>query len=148
MKINFSIDENIDGIIISIKANKYDNQVKNIVSLLEKLDVMPEKLIGEKQGKLYFLDPDLVYSIFSLDGSVYIRTESEEFLSKDRLYELEEKLKGNFVRISKSALVNIGLVKSLEMEFNGKMKLYLLNGQIEYTSRNYLKQIKKALGLK
>jgi len=83
----------------------------------------------------------------SQNGRVYVDTLKGTFKYKERLYELEEKLNKNFVRISKSVLVNVEEIQSLEMEFNGKMKMNLKSGDVEYTSRSYLKDIKKALGL-
>ena len=88
-----------------------------------------------------------IEKIYSQNGTVYVDTVQGTFESKERLYELEEKLNKNFVRISKSVLVNVEEIQSLEMEFNGKMKMNLKSGDVEYTSRSYLKDIKKALGL-
>lgn len=64
-----------------------------------------------------------------------IRTEGRELVLYDRqkkrfllnrpLYELEKQLGSSFVRISKSAIVNIRQISHVEASFNGTMELVM-----------------------
>ena len=63
------------------------------------------------------------------------------------LTELEETLGDEFVRISKSAIVNLAFVKSVRASFGGTLDLYLKNGLEEVISRNYRKSFKSKLGV-
>ncbi|MDE5779058.1 MAG: LytTR family transcriptional regulator, partial [Lachnospiraceae bacterium] len=64
------------------------------------------------------------------------------------LYELENMLDINFVRISKSAIVNIRQINHVEAGFNGTMELVMKNGITDYISRSFRKNFKERLGLK
>ena len=67
---------------------------------------------------------------------------------KSKLYELEEQLEGtNFIRISNSVIANVDKIKHLEMSFNGTLCIRFMNGDVEYSSRRYVKKIKEYLGL-
>ena len=146
MNIHFSLNPKIESITIQIEAKEYNEEVKKLMELLQNNEKGFDKIVVEQEEKFYFLEKGEIEKIYSQNGAVYVDTRQGTFESKERLYELEEKLK-NFVRISKSVLVNVEEIQSLEMEFNGKMKMNLKSGDVEYTSRSYLKDIKKALGL-
>ncbi|MFC4804141.1 LytTR family DNA-binding domain-containing protein [Filifactor villosus] len=147
MKIQFLNDKYADDIVVTVSAKEYDVKVEKIINLLGKMNQGEEKLVVEKEEKIYLLKEDEIYSFFSQDGRIYAKTKEDTFITRERLYEIEERLEGKFIRISKSVLVNKNYIRSLEMEFNGKMILYLDNGEAEYTSRSYLKKIKQSLGL-
>lgn len=147
MNIHFSLNPKIEGVTIQIEAKEYNEEVKKLMELLQNTEKGFDKIVVEQEEKFYFLEKGEIEKIYSQNGTVYVDTVQGTFESKERLYELEEKLNKNFVRISKSVLVNVEEIQSLEMEFNGKMKMNLKSGDVEYTSRSYLKDIKKALGL-
>ena len=63
-------------------------------------------------------------------------------------YELEEILSDkDFVRTSKSQLVNINKIKSLKPELNRSITAEMMNGEILFISRRYAKQIKTLLSI-
>ena len=83
------------------------------------------------------------------------RVESEKVVIYDknsnykcgrRLYELEGQLGSGFLRISKSVLVNLRYLESIEPSFSG-MLVVLKNGCKDYVSRKYLPNLKKYLGI-
>ncbi|MDO4792952.1 MAG: LytTR family DNA-binding domain-containing protein [Filifactor alocis] len=147
MRIEFLIDKEAEDIMITVTAKEYDTEVEKIINLLGKMSQVEQKLVVEKEEKIYLLKEDEIYSFFSQDGRIYAKTKEDTFVTRERLYEVEERLEGKFIRISKSVLVNKNYIRSLEMEFNGKMILHMDNGEVEYTSRSYLKKIKQSLGL-
>ncbi len=78
---------------------------------------------------------------------VEIRISEKRYISGKRLYSYEEQLGGGFMRISKSTLVNLSFIDSVEPSFNGMMHLRLKNGCKDYISRKYLPAFKKYLGI-
>lgn len=122
--------------------------VAEAVSILEKegADLLP--LTAVKDGKTYFLEP----------GSLeLIRTEGREVICYDKLknryrldrplYEMERCLGEAFVRVSKSAIVNIRRISHVSAGFNGSLELVMKNGMEDYISRSYRKSFKERLGL-
>lgn len=147
MEINLLHNENIKGIKINIEYEIFNEDVENIIKFLNDFKFKENRIIANKDDKLYFVNVDDAYIFFAENSSVFLLTENDKFTVKERLYELEERLGDKFIRISKSAIVNIDKIDSLEIEFNGKMKLYLKNSFVEFTSRNYLNEIKRKLGM-
>lgn len=147
MEINLLHNENIKGIKINIEYEIFNEDVENIIKFLNDFKFKENRIIANKDDKLYFVNVDDAYIFFAENSSVFLLTENDKFTVKERLYELEERLGDKFIRISKSAIVNMDKIDSLEIEFNGKMKLYLKNGFVEFTSRNYLNEIKRKLGM-
>ena len=65
-----------------------------------------------------------------------------------KLYELEERLAGeDFIRATKSCVLNFGKVKSLRGDFGGRMLCTLENGETITVSRQYAAVIKQKLGI-
>ena len=85
--------------------------------------------------------------IESVDKHTYVYTKGGCYESRDRLYELEEKLGTYYVRISKSMIVNLRKVRNVSAEPGGRMVAVLLNEERVIISRSYVKEIKRRLGI-
>lgn len=83
-----------------------------------------------------------IYYIESNHEIQTVYTENGIYETKRRLYELEDFLPHQFVRISKSAILNLSKVKLYKPMLNGLMQAELLNSKVTYISRKYLKEIK------
>ena len=81
------------------------------------------------------------------NGDTVIYGKDRSYRSRKRLYELEQQLGKQFMQISKSTLVNLSYMDSVESGFSGTLLLKLKNGCKDYVSRRYLPQFKKYLGL-
>ena len=144
--MNIRIIENINEIFeIIIKCPKADTSVlklkKHIESFEEKLEVLDN-------DKHYLLSPFEVFYFESVDNRTFLYTENRVLEIKKRLYELEEMLSDkDFVRTSKSQLVNINKIKSLKPELNRSITAKMINGEILFISRRYAKQIKTLLSI-
>ena len=65
-----------------------------------------------------------------------------------RLYELEERLNSwDFIRASKSVIVNFGRVQSIRPDLGGRLRLTMENGEVVGVSRQYAPTIRKKLGI-
>ena len=101
----------------------------------------------QNEDNIVILKPDEIYMVRVEDGDTIIFGEKQKFRSRKRLYELEQQLGRQFMQISKSTLVNLAYMDSIEAGFNGTLLLKLKNGCKDYVSRTYLPQFKKYLGL-
>ena len=79
-------------------------------------------------------------------GDTILFGKCSKYRSRKRLYELEKQLGKQFMQISKSTLVNLSYLDSIEAGFNGTLLLKLKNGCKDYVSRKYLPEFKKYLG--
>ena len=86
--------------------------------------------------------------LLGTDGSTFLYGRDRVLESPLRLYELEEALAGTeFVRASKSLIVNFDHVRALRPYLNARLELVLDNGESVIASRQYAPAIKQKIGL-
>lgn len=149
MKVECKISGEYKEPYAVLYINKMTETIAGIISMLEKENAGLSALTAAKDRKTYFIK--------SADIQL-VRTEGREIVCYDKLknryvldkplYELESMLDTGFVRISKSAIVNIGQIDHVEAGFNGTMELVMKNGVTDYISRSFRKGFKERLGLK
>lgn len=84
----------------------------------------------------------------SVDDRTFLYTKHEVFEIRLRLYELEEALSpAGFLRVSKSAVVNLNRISSLRPELNRNIIATMENGERIVISRSYAKKLKTVLGI-
>ena len=133
-----------------IRAVDITEEIRSAVDLLENnCRSIPVTLVREERstGENYMLGTNLIYYTESIDKRTYVYTKEECYETKYRLYELEDMLSTNFLRVSKSLVVNIRKVRSVKSELNGRMTAELLNGERIVISRSYVKDLKRKLGV-
>ena len=96
---------------------------------------------------LVILQPKDIYMVRVENRDTMIYGRQQKYRSRKRLYELRQQLGNQFMQISKSALINLSYMDSIEPGFSGTLLLKLRNGCKEYVSRKYLPEFKKYLGL-
>ena len=130
---------------VVIRCGRMDQRVSLLAELL-RLSVA--RLTGEKDGQTCILDEDKVLYIDTVDRGTFLYTADGVYESRLRLYELEEQLAPrDFVRVSKSAIVNFDQVRSLRPDLGGRLRLTLSNGEVVVANRQYVPAIRKKLGL-
>ncbi|MCI8711260.1 MAG: LytTR family transcriptional regulator [Ruminococcus sp.] len=131
-----------------LHINKMTGTIAEIISMLEKENANSPALVAAKDKKTYFIKPEDI-SLIRAEGRdiiCYDKLKNRYGLDKP-LYELENTLDANFVRISKSAIANINQIHHVEASFNGTMELVMKNGITDYISRRFRKNFKERLGL-
>ena len=128
-----------------IRCGRIDQRVSRLAELLR---MSGARLTGEKDGQTCILDEDNVLYIDTVDRGTFLYTADGVYESRLRLYELEEQLAPrDFVRVSKSAIVNFDQVRSLRPDLGGRLRLTLSNGEVVVANRQYVPAIRKKLGL-
>ena len=147
MKVELKIDPNCQEPWAVINVAKLTQSLQAAITILEK---ECEEMIftAQNNGKIYIIDPVKIE---------LIRTEGRELalydLKKERyvlnkpLYEVQEQLGKDFVRISKFAIINIKRINHVEASFNGTMEIVMKNGLEEIITRSYRKLFKERLGV-
>lgn len=146
MKIEIVVNHDLEEPNVIIYTNEITNQIQDMVDIIE--NTLNKKLTGIKDEKIFLLDPDDIYCFYSENQKVYARTDNGNLWVKQKLYNLEETLRGtSFIRISNSCIANINKIKNLDISFAGTIGLKFKNGDTEFVSRRYVSKIKEYLGL-
>lgn len=130
---------------VTIRCPRLDARVSRLVDLLRLSDA---RLTGERDGETCILDAAEVLYIDTVDRGTFLYTADGVYETRLRLYELEDQLGGrDFIRVSKSAIVNFTQVRSLRPDFGGRLRLTMVNGEIIMVNRRYAPAIREKLGL-
>lgn len=119
-----------------------------VAELLRKLGTRPSgKLIVHREEEQFLLDTGEIVYLETAGSRVNVHTKSETYESRQKLYELMEQLRPlAFVQISKSTIVNIDFVKSIQAEFSGNYLIKLKNRNEKLTlSRKYFREFKERI---
>jgi two-component system LytT family response regulator len=110
--------------------------------------VRPRFLVGERQRKLYPLEPKSIDYIEADGNYVTLRVGKVEYLSRDSIKQLSTQLAElGFVRITRSLLVNVAAVLYAERAGHGIFSLTLTSGVCLRTSAAYRESILRILPL-
>ena len=96
------------------------------------------RILIKNSDKNIFIDVGEINWIESSGNYVKLHTDDSTHLVRGALKTLEEKLNPlRFIRIHRSSMVNINMVKEIEPWFSGDSKVVLENGKSLKMSRNY-----------
>ncbi len=103
-----------------------------IVSLLEELHEerrYPERLIVKSSGRVFFVRTEEIDWVEASGNYVKVHTKNEAHLLRESMKNMEAKLDPKaFVRIHRSAIVNIDRIKELEPWFHGEYIVIMRDG--------------------
>ncbi len=145
MKITIETPKPYEEDEIIVRCHTLDEDVMRLICRLK----------GEKSSLTAYQDRDIVklsskdiYYFESVDNKVFACCEKQVYEVKLKLYEIEESLSDrDFIRISKSVVVNLNRIKSVSPMFNGRFEAKLQNNEKVIISRQYVPDLKKALGI-
>ena len=143
MKYQLIIDESEEESIV-ITAPKKSNLILEIEKLIKSSQL---KLTGYKDNLIYLLELTDIYCFYTLDGKVYAKTKNDDFMIRERIYQLEDYTKDLFIKINQGCLINVKKILKFESNLGGSIKVILKNNYSDYISRRELKNVKRRLGL-
>lgn len=130
---------------IIIRCKQVD---EHLLKLVYALKAGQEKLTVTRGTDILQVMPNEVFYFEAVDNKVFLYLEKDVYETKQKLYELEERFRGtDFVRVSKSVILNLSKVKSLSPAFNGRFEATMKNGEKLIVSRAYVPVLKEKLGL-
>ena len=145
MKIRLDISSEYQEKEVIIRANKKDEEVAEILCNLQEIDTKLHNINGYLDNTVYSLSTQDILFFETNDRNVYAHTKDNAFLIHSRLYELEENLPDNFLRDSKSSILNVDEVKSLTQSVMGNLIQFRDSYKQIYVSRRFLKKLKLKL---
>ena len=145
MKIIIKENPAIEETEIIINCRQADAEILRICAGLRVFD---KKITGLLDGQTFLLNATDILYVESVERKTFLYTQGQVYETPLKLYELEERLAGDdFIRATKSCVLNFSKVKSLRGEFGGRMLCTLENGEIVTVSRQYAIAIKQKLGI-
>jgi len=137
----------VDETEVLIRCQKHDNEVENIITGIRNASKV---IIGVKEnGDSCQVPINGVMYFEAVDGCVFAYLEQAVMRVKSTLYELEDSYSNNhFVRISKSAIVNLRAIKVFKPGEGRRLLLELNNKEVLVVSKNYVGTLKMAIGMK
>ncbi len=145
MKITIEDRQDDEEDEVIIRCRQMDEK---LLKMIYALKAGMEKITGIKGNDLVQLEPREIFYFEAVDNKVFAYMEKDVYETKLKLYELEKRFFGtDFIRVSKSVILNLTRVKSLRPAFNGRFEAYMKNEEIVIISRQYVPLLKEKLGL-
>lgn len=130
---------------IIVRCTHLDERIMKLISSL-KADSKRISAYGE--GVITMLSPRDIYYFEAVDNKVFAYCEKTVFEVRRKLYELEADFSYmDFLRISKSTIINVAKIQHLSSTLNGRLEARLRNGEKVIISRQYVADLKKMLGI-
>lgn len=145
MKVSIDISADYKEPFAVIHTDKVTSEIQRVIDVLGSSDTPITALQNEED--IVVLQPKDIFMVRVEDGDTIIYGARSQYRSRKRLYELAEQLGKQFMQISKTTLINLSYMDSIEPGFSGTLLLKLKNGSKDYVSRKYLPEFKKYLGL-
>ena len=143
MKYKLIIDETKEEEIIIIAHKK-----KEIFDEIERLILNEnDNLIGYLEDEIVILSFSDIVCFISENNKVYGLVENKKYLIKKRLYQIEELIDNNFIKINQSCIANIKYIKKFQTSFNGSLQVIFKNNYKDYVSRREMKKVKERIGI-
>lgn len=129
--------------LVLIRCHAVTEEVREISDFVKSLQGCLTGVLDKKRYEVAI--PDIDY-IESVDGRTFLYTKEQVYETTYRIYELENQLKSrHFLRVSKSMLVNLMKIRSIQPALNGRFTAVLQSGEEVIISRKYVKGLKTAL---
>lgn len=140
-----SIDEEEEA---QFKIYAMNDNVTKAMQLLTFSDKEIHYLLGKIEEKFYKINVDDIFYIESVERKSFAYAEKQTFELSEKLYILEEQLRfSNFVRITKSMLLNVDKIYSFYPKLSGNLEARLTNNEKVMISRRYVSGLKQKLGM-
>ncbi len=107
----------------------------------------PFTITGYEKNDIVLIAFEDIICFFSQSNKVYAMVGNHTYLIKKRLYQIEEMIDDNFIKINQSCIANIKQIKKFTVSFNGMLEVIFKNDHKDYISRRELKNVKERLGI-
>lgn len=129
--------------VVEVQCYEVTEEVREIVHFVKSRQ---GQLTGNRDGRQYEIAVMDIYYIEAIDNRAFIYCSKDVYETKEKLYALEDELEDkNFLRVSKSTLLNLMKVKAIKPGFNSRFIAVLQNGEEVIISRKYVPALKEKL---
>jgi two-component system LytT family response regulator len=123
-----------------------DSRLSRMLEMLQSVNRKPDRLIFKTDGRLVFLNIDLVDWVEADGNYVRIHCGTTSHYVRETLSSIESQLpESKFLRINRSTLVNLDRIKEMQPLFYGDYSVILEDGSKLSMSRNYRSRLESIL---
>ena len=140
MRKNRLVNNKLDNseIRINIEYAEKNEDIKNLINHIQEYDKR-KMVVFDGYNMIQINTEEIIY--FYSDGNYnFCKTKEKEYRIKSKLYEIEKK-SNDFLRISKSCIVNIKQVKSFDIGENRNIIVRFFDNSKQYVSRRKIKEV-------
>lgn len=142
MKVNYYEEPQAQADHIDVYYRQMNEEIQGIKDFFD----ADNSIVGRQDGIYRQMKPEEIYYCEIVDRKCYAYLKDEVYQIELSIQSLLEQFHTNgFVRIGKSMVANIYKVKSLKMDLNMKVQVYLKNGEILLLNRGYKKEFMEYL---
>ncbi len=146
MKIRVEIDEQAQTDEVIIRCKSLTDEVAQIQKAVSDLIAEKKRIVFYKGDAAYYFPLDEILFFETDADGICAHTKDDIYKIHYRLYELEELLPGYFLRISKSAILNIRKIYAIDRNLSSASIVSFQNTYKKvYVSRRYYKPLKDRL---
>lgn len=145
MKVRLEINPEFDDSEVIIRANKISPEIERIYRKLQDQASHPDQIIGLRDENTYYLDLNDIFFFETEDKQVMAHTQKHSYGVKYKLYELENLLGGQFMRVSKSTILNLDQIYALRRSISNCQIQFHNSYKIVYVSRHYYRDLRTRL---
>jgi two-component system LytT family response regulator len=105
-----------------------------------------ERLVVKSDGRMFFVRPADIDWVEASANYVRLHSRGESYQLRESMKRMEERLpRGTFVRIHRSAIVNLDRVRELQPWFHGEYVVILTDGTKLTASRAYASRLRELM---
>ena len=142
MKINIDVDDSLQQDMINIHCREITDEILELQRLLSQKQTGGQKISAYIDDTEYYVDVKTILFLEADGNYISVQTAKSIYRVRQKLYELEELLPRDFLRVSKSTIVNTELIASIKKNITGASEISFRNSiKKAYASRNYIKAL-------
>lgn len=146
MKIRIEVVGDLPEDEVLIRCGRVDETIREIHQFILERSSSGAKILFYKENQEYYFPLDEIL-FFETDGEyVYAHTKNDAYRVKYRLYELETILPRDFIRVSKSTIINSAQVYSISRNLTASSLVQFHNSHKQvYVSRHYFQDLRRRI---
>lgn len=146
MRIKIEVDKDLTENEIIIRCNNLDNNIIALKKIVNNINANDKQFVFYKKEKEYYFILDNILFFETSDKNIDAHTNDDVYQIKYKLYELENMLPNNFIRVSKSTILNINHIYSINHNITSSSTVEFHKSYKQvYVSRFYYKELKERL---
>ncbi|GFZ27311.1 LytTR family DNA-binding domain-containing protein [Lactobacillus corticis] len=145
MKVKLEIDPDQSENEVIIKAAKITPEIERLYRRLQENSAQDDQITGYRGSTAYYLKISDILFFETEAKQVMAHTKKHSYAVKYKLYELENLLGGQFMRVSKSTILNLDQIYALTRSISNCQIQFQNSYKTVYVSRRYYRELRTKL---